>query len=341
MNLAAIVDPHPSEQVALVSGGRVTTYGELRDLVARTRGGLRSLGMGDGDRLALVCGNGRDFVVLYLAALGLGVVTVPLNPSSPAPELEREVRTVGARVLVADPGTAWSQVDRSVVPSVQHVVSTEPPMGGAAPFAHDLLVDDLLANAPLDVVGVDPSHLAVMMFTSGTAGAPRAAMLSHGNLLANIDQAQSTGADVLTTDVVYGVLPLHHIFGLNVVLGLSLARGASVVLVRRFDPSTALDTIRERGITVVPGAPPMWLAFSHFDDAPADSLRGVRLALSGAARMPHEATRRLLDRFGVVLHEGYGLTEASPMVATSAGMEQRIGSVGRVLEGIRVRLVDD
>lgn len=341
MNLASVIASHPSERVALVTGGRVVTYGELRERVARARGGLRSLGLGEGDRLALVCGNGTDFVVLYLAALGLGVVTVPLNPTSPAPELEREVQVVGARVVVVDPDTAWPQVDRSSVPSVQRVVATEPPMAGAAPFAHDLLVDDLLAAAPLDVVDLEPSHLAVMMFTSGTAGAPRAAMLSHGNLLANIEQAQATGADVLPTDVVYGVLPLHHIFGLNVVLGLSLARGAAVVLVRRFDPSTALDTIRERGVTVVPGAPPMWLAFSHFDDAPADGLRGVRLALTGAARMPPEATRRLLDRFGLVLHEGYGLTEASPMVATSAGMEQRIGSCGRVLEGIRVRLVDD
>ena len=341
MNLASIVESHPAEEIALVSGGRVTTYGELRELVARARGGLRSLGLDDGDRLALVCGNGRDFVVLYLAALGLGVVTVPLNPSSPAPELVREVQVVAARVVVAEPGTAWADVDRGAVPTVQHVVSTEPPMAGAAAFTHDLLVDDLFAASPVDMVDVASSHLAVMMFTSGTAGAPRAAMLSHGNLLANIEQAQATGADVLSTDVVYGVLPLHHIFGLNVVLGLSLARGASVVLVRRFDPSTALDTIRERGVTVVPGAPPMWLAFSHFDDLPADSFGTVRLALSGAARMPHEATRRLLDRFGLVLHEGYGLTEASPMVSTSAGVEQRIGSVGRVLEGIRVRLVDE
>jgi long-chain acyl-CoA synthetase len=134
---------------------------------------------------------------------------------------------------------------------------------------------------------------------------------------------------------------MFHIFGLNVVLGLSLARGAAVVLVQRFDPFTAIETIAERRVTVIPGAPPLWLAFSHFDEAPADTFANVRLALTGAAKMPEEAMRRLHERFGLVLLEGYGLTEASPIVTSSAGMAQRVGSVGKVLQGIEVRLVDE
>jgi len=141
--------------------------------------------------------------------------------------------------------------------------------------------------------------------------------------------------------VVLGGLPMFHIFGLNVVLGLSLARGATVLLVQRFDPFTALESIRDRGVTVIPGAPPLWLAFSHFDDAPADSFSSVRLALTGAAKMPEEATRRLEERFGVVLREGYGLTEASPVVTSSAGITTKVGSVGKVLDGVQVRLVDE
>ncbi|MBI5090206.1 MAG: AMP-binding protein, partial [Actinobacteria bacterium] len=166
-------------------------------------------------------------------------------------------------------------------------------------------------------------------------------MLSHGNLLSNLQQGRSDSAQIDTTDVVYGVLPLFHIFGLNVALGLTLSRGATVVLVQRFDPSTALDTIRDRGVTVVPGAPPMWVAFSHMDDAAADSFSTVRLALTGAAKMPEEAARRLHDRFGLDLAEGYGLTEASPVVTSSAGMPTKLGSVGKVLDGIEVRVVDE
>lgn len=338
MNLAHIIDSHPADHVAIISRGRPTTYGSLRDQVAHVRGGLAALGVGKGDRVALLCGNGRYFVDLYLAALGLGAVTVPLNPASPAPEIEREVHTVNAKVVVVEPlaAHAWAQVQRGNLPSVQHVVATETGTVAGA----DSAFDDLLGADQVPIVDVEPDDLAALIFTSGTAGSPRAAMLSHGNLQANIDQGEQADG-IVAADVVYGVLPMFHIFGLNVVLGLSLARGATVVLVQRFDPSTALDTIRERQVTVIPGAPPLWLAFSHFDDAPADSFASVRLALTGAAKMPEEANRRLADRFGLVLREGYGLTEASPVVTSSAGITPKVGSVGKVLDGVQVRLVDE
>jgi long-chain acyl-CoA synthetase len=338
VNLAHIIDDHEGDHIAIISRGRPTTYATLRDQVGRVRGGLAGLGVGPGDRVALLCSNGRYFVDAYLATVGLGAVAVPLNPLSPGPEIERELATVGAKVVVLDPVAdhAWAGVDRAAVPSVEHVVATE---RGA--HDTDLTFADLLAAEPVDIAEVDADTLAVLIFTSGTAGSPRAAMLSHGNLRSNIEQGRSASAGIGTADVVYGVLPMFHIFGLNVVLGLSLARGATIVMVQRFDPSTALDTIRERGVTVIPGAPPLWIAFSTFDDAPADAFAGVRLALTGAAKMPEEAMRRLHDKFGLELAEGYGLTEASPVVTSSAGIAVKPGSVGRVLDGMQVRLVDE
>lgn len=339
MNLAHIIDPHPADHVAIFSRGRATTYGTLRDQVAHLRGGLARLGVQPGDRVALLCSNGRYFVDMYLATLGLGAITVPLNPASPSPEIERELATVDAKVVVVEPAaaTAWAQVSRTALPSLVSVIATEPDTVEGA----DVVFDELLTAEPMDAIDVELDHVAVLIFTSGTAGSPRAAMLSHGNLLSNIEQSRSAGEGVNSTDVLYGVLPMFHIFGLNVVLGQSLHRGATVVLVQRFDPSTLLDTIKERGITVIPGAPPLWLAFSHFDEAPADSFAGVRLALTGAAKMPEEAMRRLHDKFGLTLLEGYGLTEAAPVVTSSAGMAQKVGSVGKALEGIEVRLVDE
>ncbi|MEI8238009.1 MAG: AMP-binding protein [Actinomycetota bacterium] len=339
MNLAHIIESHPDDHVAIISRGRPTTYGALRDQVAHVRGGLSRLGLQSGDRIALLCSNGRYFVDLYLAALGLGVITVPLNPASPAPEIEREVLTVGASLVVVEPtaAAAWAQVSRALVPTVRTVIATEP---GTVQGA-DLDFDDLLGGDPVPVLDVPEHHPGAYIFTSGTAGAPRAAILSHGNLQANLDQSRSMADDVGPADVVYGVLPVFHIFGLNVVLGLGLARGATIVLVQRFDPSTALDTITERKVTVIPGAPPLWLSFCHFDEAPADSFSTVRLALTGAAKMPEAAMRQLHERFGLTLLEGYGLTEASPIVTSSAGLPQRVGSVGKVLDGIEVRLVGD
>ena len=138
-----------------------------------------------------------------------------------------------------------------------------------------------------------------------------------------------------------GCCRLFHIFGLNVVLGVSFTVGATVLLVQRFDPATAVQSIVQRGVTVVPGAPPMWVAFSHFDELPDDSFASVRLALSGAARLPNPVYDRVLDRFGLAIHEGYGLTEAAPVVTSSAGLERRPGSVGRLLVGQEMRLVGD
>ncbi|MEY2445101.1 MAG: long-chain acyl-CoA synthetase [Ilumatobacteraceae bacterium] len=338
MNLAHIIDSGRDDHVAVISRGEETTYGQLRDNVARVRGGLARLGVTRGDRVALLCGNGLPFVETYLAVLGLGAVTVPLNPQSPAPEIEREIATVGATVVLVEPSAAaaWSAVDRAAIPSVQHVIATD-----ANGIDTTMQFTDLVSADPVDVADVDGDELAVLIFTSGTAGSPRAAMLSHANLLANIEQGRSVSARINADDVVFCVLPMFHIFGLNVVLGFTLATGATIVLVQRFDPSTTLDTIRERTITVIPGAPPLWVDFSNFDDAPADSFAGVRLALTGAAKMPEEATRRLQQRFGLQLAEGYGLTEASPVVTSSAGLPLKIGSVGKVLDGMTVRLVDE
>jgi long-chain acyl-CoA synthetase len=336
VNLAHIIDDHADDSTALIFGGKVTTYGELRDQVARFRGGLASVGVGDGDRVALLLGNSPQFVIAYLATLGLGAVAVPLNPTSPAPELESELVTVGAEVVIVDKVSAanWAGVDRAVV-TVATVVSTE-----ATDDPGTVSFDDLATEGPLPPVDVDGSHLAVLMFTSGTAGAPRAAMLTHGNLMANLDQSLSADGHIDAHDVIYGVLPLFHIFGLNVVIGLGLRVGATLLLVQRFDPSTAVQSIQDRGVTVIPGAPALWAASAHVDELSPDAFATVRLALSGASRLSVTVAEAMRDRFGVEIREGYGLTEASPIVTTSTGSPVRFGSVGRKLSGVEIRLVN-
>jgi long-chain acyl-CoA synthetase len=160
-------------------------------------------------------------------------------------------------------------------------------------------------------------------------------------VLANLAQIHSSGPDrLIATDVVYGVLPLNHIMGLTVSLLLTLDTGASVVMVQRFDPVTALDTVRERGVTVVPGAPPMWVAWSLLPAEQLAPLRNVRIATTGAAKLPEAVATSLEERCGIVLREGYGLTEAAPVVTTSSGIEPRLGSVGKVVPDLELRLVD-
>jgi long-chain acyl-CoA synthetase len=338
VNLATIIDPHPDAAVAVISRGRTTTYGDLRRQVAGLRGGLTSLGLEPGDRVGIVAANNWYFVISYLAVLGAGFVAVPMNPTSPAPEIERELAAIGARAVMAGPKAKAivGAVDRARLPALEHVIASE---GGDITGA--LLLDDLLAVDPVPVVHRGEDDLAVLMFTSGTAGAPKAAMLTHGNLLANLEQCQAhPGRQQGADDVVFGVLPLFHIFGLNVVLGLTFVAGARVLLVERFDPQSALESVRDHGVTVISGAPTMWSAWASLSGAPADAFTTVRLASSGAAKLDPEVQQAVRRRFGLDLHEGYGLTEASPVVSSGTGLDAPEGSIGVPLPGLRVRLVD-
>ncbi|HUF32877.1 MAG TPA: AMP-binding protein [Acidimicrobiales bacterium] len=340
MNLARIIDGHPDDAVALISRGKPTTYGALRDQVAAMRGGLAGLGLEPGDRVALLCANNRWFVVSYLAALGLGCVVVPLNPLSPAIEIRNQLATVGARAVVVGPAgrASFDAVDRAEIPTVEVVVAP-----GGVEVDGAAALEDLLGSDPVPTLERDRSDLAVLVFTAGTAGSPKAAMLTHGNLASNLEQVQLLPERGLTPDdVSLGVLPLFHIFGLNVVLGLTLVAGASVVLVERFDPATAAETITGNGCTVVAGAPPMWVVWSSMPGLDPDTFASVRLALSGASKLAEETAEVMQRRFGLQILEGYGLTEASPIVTSSAGgAPVRAGSIGTPIPGVELRLVDD
>ena len=343
MNLASIVDGHEDSRPAIVSRGRVTDYGTLRSQVAGLRGSLVALGVGRNDRVALVCGNSRAFVVSYLATIGLGAIAVPLNPLAPAPELQRELEVVSPTLVVLEasgmPSFTGLSLDR--LASLRHVILTDRQGATSIPDSLDAhSFDEMVVGDPVPVVEVDDRQPAVLVFTSGTAGSPRAAILTHRNLMANIEQNRRMPDHVRADDVVFGVLPVFHIFGLNVVIGMSLDAGASILLVQRFDPVTAIETIGQRGVTVVPGAPPVWVAWSMLEGFGTSHFASVRLALTGAARTPPEVADRLAEKFGITLREGYGLTEASPVVTSSVGVEPRRESVGRVVPGVEVRVVD-
>lgn len=338
MNLASIIESHPADAPALISRGKVTTYGELREQVARLRGGLAGAGVAPGDRVGLICANNWYFVVSYLATLGAGAVAVPLNPVSPGPELQRQLGEVGAAAVVVGPAAqgGFGDIDRTSLPGLKVVVSSAGHDG-----AGDVELDELLAAEPVPMVDRQRDDLAVLVFTSGTAGPPKAAMLTHGNLLVNIAQVNAGSSRALRgDDVVLAVLPMFHIFGLTVGIGTAFERGASVVLVERFDAQTALETVMNHRVTIIPGAPAMWTAWVNLPDVPADAFASVRLALSGSDKLPAEVAERAQGRFGLVIHEGYGLTEASPVVTTSVGQTPRYGSIGVPLPGVEVRLVD-
>ena len=334
MNLAEIIEGHPGGAPALLAPDRTITYEELRADVAAARGGLVRLGVRPEDRVALVLSNGWPFVVAYLAVLGVGAVAVPVDPSMPTPAVAQEVDLVGAKVAITGPAAE----------TVVHEVAAG--RSGTDPLTVVGDISGLLEAEPAAPVDRSPSDLALLVFTAGTAGPAKAAMLTHGSLRSNLEQVQQhPGRALVPNDVSFGVLPFFHVFGINVVLGLSLLAGASVVLVERFDALDALAAIRERRVTIVAGAPPLFAALtaaSPDGGSPGNELVSVRLAVSGASALLPEVAAAFEDRFGLPLWQGYGLTEASPVVTSSViGGVPKPGSVGVPLPGIKLRLVDE
>jgi long-chain acyl-CoA synthetase len=260
---------------------------------------------------------------------------VPLNGTSPSLEVARELGMVEPALVVAAPAYA-DLARRACAPRDR---------GPAIPLlVHDAADAGDLPARPSVAVDRAPEDLAVLLFTAGTAGMPKPAMLTHGSLLANLEQMQAhPGLRVGADDVALAVLPLFHVFGLNVVLGLTLMAGAGVTLVDHFHPTETLARVRDDGVTVVAVVPAIleaWLALDA-SATPADAFTRVRLCVSGAAPLAPELARAMHERFGLDVHDGYGLTEASPVVTTSAvAAKPRAGSVGPPLPGVDLRLVD-
>jgi long-chain acyl-CoA synthetase len=311
-------------------GPEAIDFGELDRRSRCAAHAITQAGVGADDRVGIVAGNETAFVVAYLGALRIGAVAVPLNPASPSHELATELDVVDARVLLSS--EAHADLGRRAIAQRS---------GQGALIVIDPQWTEAVDAPP---VARDASDLAVLLFTAGTAGAPKPAMLTHGSLLANIEQMNAhPGLRVHPEDVTLGVLPLFHVYGLNVALGLSLAAGASVSLIDHFHPAETLARMRADGVTVVAAVPAIYSAWLALDTetAPADALAKVRLCASGATALDTQVARDMRARFGVVVHDGYGLTEASPVVTTTAvANEPRVGSVGPPLPGVEVRLLD-
>ena len=321
---------------ALVDGSAKITWRTLDTQVDNLARAMSALGLVGGHRVALAMTNGAPMVTAYLAVLRAGMVAVPINPTSTPNEISRVLADSGSRLCFADAQTVESvrvAVAETAVPVIVNGAETQP---------GETAYDDLPEGSSTVVTPRDTESLAVLLYTSGTSGRPRAAMLSHRALLANIVQAASTDPPpVQPDDVVLGVLPLCHVYGLNAVLGQVLLTGATLVVGKRFDAAETLSLIGSEGITCLPVAPPVigaWLA----QDGIGDRLAGVRTLLSGAGPLAEDIVREFESRTGHAVEQGYGLTEASPIVTSTVGTPtHKPGSAGRALPGVELRIVDD
>ncbi|HVS68432.1 MAG TPA: AMP-binding protein [Mycobacteriales bacterium] len=317
------------DKAALVAGSTEVTWSELDRDVDRCAAGLLAAGHATGSRIGLLLPNSVAFAVAYFGILRAGLVAVPLNTGYTAIELGYQLSDSDVKVVITDQERAATLRDAGEVTAI--VVDAAD--GG---WEQLLAAGDGVEVVTPPTAGED---LAVLLYTSGTSGRPRGAMLSHRALLANLEQMATIDPPVMAADDrVLLVLPLFHVYGLNAGLGMVAKTGATGVLAERFDPVETLALVRDQHVSGIVGAPPMYVAWSMLPDL-GDSLSSVRIALSGAAPLPAAVLSAVLDASGHHIFEGYGLTETAPVLTTTlCSQVAKPSSVGRPVPGVELRI---
>lgn len=315
-------------------------FDSAADAVARA---LSARGLVAGHRVAIVMSNRIGLAVAYYGILRGGMVAVPINPRSTTREIERMLADSKAHVVLCDEiGVKQVRAASASLEGLNIIVDGAKAAEGETAFA------DFLSGA----TGADPAapqdaeSLAVLLYTSGTSGKPRGAMLPHRAIIANVEQVALLDPPAMTSDdTCLALLPLFHIYGLNCVLGQAVKQGAKTLLVDGFDPGGLLELIEAEGVTNLPIAPPVIAAWAGREEL-RERLSGVKRIMSGASALDAELAEHFEATSGHVVDQGYGLTETSPVIATTLGSPRaegggpKSGSVGRALPGIELRIVE-
>jgi fatty-acyl-CoA synthase len=323
------------ERRALRFEGSTLTYGATQSLIEQYAARLAGLGVAHRTRVAFLGQNQPDFLITMFAAARLGAIFVPLNFRLTGPEIAFIVGDCGAEVLMADPAHR-PVIDsaRAELRSVRHFLTT---LSDAEGWERLDASGSGKTAAPFRTA---PDDVAVIMYTSGTTGRQKGAMLTHGNIWWNNANAMHT-IDFEQNDVTLTSAPMFHIGGLNVLTLATLQKGGEVVLHRTFDPGRTLSAIEEHRVTTFFGVPAMFQFMSQHPDFASADLSSLRVAVCGGAPCP-EPLLRLYGERGVPMQQGYGLTETSPMVSFLAPefALAKLGSSGRTPLFTEIKLID-
>jgi long-chain acyl-CoA synthetase len=328
------------DRLAIVFRDRSLTYAALQRLALGAAGALRGAGIHHGDRVVLMSPNLPEFGVGYLGILMAGGIVVPLNPLLKDEEVRYVLEDSGAAAMV---GVGMSlpslQAARAGLgrpcPILTLDGSTE---GGAGDLVMGGAPNGLAARAPTPSGRAD--DVAVCLYTSGTTGRPKGALLSHENLIANLESFRAV-LHVTDADVFLAVLPLFHAYGATVLLLEPLSVGATVVVEPRFIPDAILRAIAHHRVTLFAGVPSMYAVLAATPRPDLD-FSAWRLCISGGAPLPVAVAEAFEAKYGLPIYEGYGPTECAPVLTVNPPFGTRkLGSVGPAIPRVELRVVDD
>ncbi|MBK8429839.1 MAG: 4-coumarate--CoA ligase family protein [Chloroflexi bacterium] len=330
------------DKPALIDGptGRTLTYAQLIGGIRLIAASLSKRGLGKGDVFAIYSPNIPEYAVAFHAVALIGGIVTTLNPLYTADEVAHQLNDCKAKYLLTIPLFAENaKAAMSKAPTVQELfVFGE--AEGATPFA-SLLASD----GQLPPIEINPSEdLVVLPYSSGTTGLPKGVMLTHRNLVANIAQCEAPDDFELVSDqdVIMGVLPFFHIYGMVVIMNLSLARGATVVTIPRFDPELFLQLIQQHKITRINLVPPILVFLAKHPIVSQYDLSSLIELTSGAAPLGDELAEAVVARIGCAVCQGYGMTETSPVSHYNPNLPGKIkrGSVGQCVSNMEIMVVD-
>ncbi len=351
------------DRAAIDFMGRITTWGDLGAAVDRAAAGLQALGVVKGTRVALCLPNTPYYPILFYATLKAGGIVVNVNPLYVERELTHLVEDSGAEIIVT-PDVADIQARVLKVAGetgIRHVISC--PIADVLPtfkkFAYrivkrseigrpphtpqHLFFADLMAKGGKPTsVPVAPDEVAVLQYTGGTTGVPKAAMLSHANIVANTDaMLVHVGGENAEQDRVLGVLPLFHVFALTNVLTFGTLVGAEMILLPRFELKQLLSTLKRTRPTYFPAVPTIYNVLANLGADQRPDLSSVKVCISGGAPLPIEVRHAFEANTGSKLVEGYGLSEASPIITCNPfeGLNKE-GSAGLPFPGTTIEIRD-
>jgi len=328
------VERYPAH-TALIHESRTWTYGEFEGAVRALGHHLRGLGIGKGDHVALMLPNCPEFVIAYFAIVNLGAVAVTLNAQSTAHELKHLLGDSDALAFITTaPAARRYEEIRDVVPTCRHLLVAN---GPDSPFGRILAGEAPALESP----EIAPDDPAVMIYTSGLTGKPLGAMLTHRNLYTQ---------SALLRDIYGGaansrslaIIPLFHSFGAVANMLAAMRTGAGIVLMERFTLDGIFQTIARERITYLAAVPRLFLGMLFHEGAEKYDVGSLEFCITGGSAMPPEFIPLFEDKFKVILREGYGLTEASPVCSVvRRGKMQKVGSIGTVIPGAEAKIFDE
>ncbi len=323
------------DRVAMIDGatGREWTAGALVDGIKSLAGGVAARGLGPGHCVAIMLPNMPEFVLAFHGAAWAGATITTVNPTYTAHELRHQLNGAGAEILITTGHLAETAKEGAKGTSLKEIF-TIGDAPGTTPFA-DLMGPPLADQVPVDTA----SDTLVLPYSSGTTGLPKGVMLTHRNLVANIDQVQMA-RPVLPGEWTVGFLPFFHIYGMTILANLFLAAGAGVVTLPRFDLELFLKLMEKHRARQAFCVPPVIIALARHPLVDQFDLSSLKYTMSGAAPLGAQISNALATRLGIESEQGYGMTEMSPVSHITSLGKGRPGSAGQTAPGTECRIVD-